>query len=168
MDEKLKGVLGYLFSWVGGLIVLLAFKDNNRRIAFHACQSIVIGLCAVVASLVLSVFSSMTVLIIGFPLKFIFAIFSAIASSAIGILYIVLMILGIVKVVNEDKDPKLPVIGDLTEKMFEKKINEFPEEYVSPDKPKYDAETGKPINEKKEKTTKKTTKKEVKKEKEEK
>ena len=157
MDEKLKGVLSYLFSWIGGLIVLLAFKDNNRKTAFHACQAIVIRLFAVVASLALSLFSSMTVLIIGFPFKVIFAFFSAIASSAIGILYIVLMILGIVKVVNEEKDPKLPVVGDLTEKMFANKINEFPEEYVSPEKPKYDSETGKPVKEKK--TTKKTTKK---------
>lgn len=162
MDEKLKGVLAYIFSWVGGLIVLLAFKDNNRKTAFHACQAIVIGLCVVVASLVLSAFNIVSLFTVVFPFKFIFGMLSAIASSAVGILYIILMILGIVKVANDEDDPKLPVVGDLTLKIFEQKINSFPEEYVSPDKPKFDPETGKPVKEKseKKKTTKKVEKKE--------
>lgn len=152
MDEKLKGVLGYIFSWIGGLIVLLAFKDNNRKTAFHACQSIVIGLASVILSLALGLFTSTSFIFAFFPFKFVISLFSAVLSSAIGIGVIVFMVLGIVKVLNEEDDPKLPVVGDLTLKIFKNKIEEYPEEYVSPSKPKFDPETGKPV---KEKTTKK-------------
>lgn len=41
MEQKVRGLLAYLFGWIGGLIILLAFQDNNSQTKFNACQSIV-------------------------------------------------------------------------------------------------------------------------------
>ena len=44
MSEKGKGVLAYIFTWIGGLIVLYGMKDNERNTKIHAAQAIVIGI----------------------------------------------------------------------------------------------------------------------------
>ena len=41
MSEKGKGVLAYIFTWIGGLIVLYGMKDNERNTKIHAAQAIV-------------------------------------------------------------------------------------------------------------------------------
>ena len=53
MDQKVRGLIAYLFGWVGGLIVLFAFKDNDDRTKFNACQSIVISVISMLATLIL-------------------------------------------------------------------------------------------------------------------
>ena len=53
MEEKYKGPLAYLLGWLGGVIVLAAFKDNTKLTKFHACQSITISVMNLVVSLVL-------------------------------------------------------------------------------------------------------------------
>lgn len=45
-------------------------------------------------------------------------------SLAVGILSTVLFIMGIVKVCKDEADPKLPIIGDLTMKLFANQIGE--------------------------------------------
>ena len=98
MSEKTKSILAYLFGWVGGLIVLLGMKDSSRNTKFHAAQSIVI---------------SVATIIIGFiPVV-----------NFLSIAGVVFMILGIIKATKENEDPKLPLIGDLTENLFGKMIN---------------------------------------------
>ena len=42
-DEKMKGALAYVLSWVTGIIVLLIAGDN-KFLKFHAMQSIVFGI----------------------------------------------------------------------------------------------------------------------------
>ena len=44
MSEKGKAILAYIFTWVGGLIVLFGIKDNERNTKIHAAQAIVIGI----------------------------------------------------------------------------------------------------------------------------
>ena len=44
MSEKSKSVLAYVFTWIGGLIVLYGIKDNQRNTKIHAAQAIVIGI----------------------------------------------------------------------------------------------------------------------------
>ena len=44
MTEKGKAILAYVFTWVGGLIVLFGFKDNTKNTKIHAAQAIVIGI----------------------------------------------------------------------------------------------------------------------------
>ena len=43
MTEKGKAILAYIFTWIGGLIVLYGIKDNERNTKIHAAQAIVIG-----------------------------------------------------------------------------------------------------------------------------
>ena len=44
MSEKGKCILAYVFTWIGGLIVLFGMKDNERNTKIHAAQAIVIGI----------------------------------------------------------------------------------------------------------------------------
>ncbi len=134
MSDKGKGVLSYLLGFVGGLIVLLGFKDNNKKTCMHAGQAIVISGGTIACNIVFSMLS----VISGFEIPFV--------SFILYILEITLLIIGVVKVLNDDADPKLPVVGDIAEKLFEKTISEAPE-FVSSNvvTPKFDPNTGEPI-----------------------
>ncbi len=131
MDKKGKGLISYLLGWLGGLIVLFAFKDNDRKTAFHACQAITLSLALVVIDIAFGIVGA-------------FVPYVGYISSLASIVYLVFMIMGIVKAVNDEPDPKLPIIGDLTEKMFSNKINEFPETVTAA--PQFDPNTGQPVN----------------------
>ena len=43
MSEKGKAILAYVFTWIGGLIVLFGMKDSQRNTKIHAAQAIIIG-----------------------------------------------------------------------------------------------------------------------------
>ena len=110
MDDKGKGVISYVFGWIGGLIVLLAFKDNNKKTTFHACQSI-------------------TASVAFFAINFIYGIIPITIpffSTVVWALQIVVLVMGIVKVVNNE-DPELPVVGSLTKSIFGSKIDAAPD-----------------------------------------
>lgn len=137
MDSKGKGVLSYVFSWLGGLIVMFGFKDNDRKTVFHAAQAIVIGGGYTVLTIGITMINVVVALATGYGIPFV--------SWIVNILYLVLIILGIVKVLNNEADPKLPVVGDLTEKLFEKQINAAPETVQTAPAAKFDPNTGEPI-----------------------
>ena len=137
MDRKGKGILAYLLGWLGGLIVLYEFKDNNRKDVFHACQAITLSVSEIVLSIAVG--------FVGGIIAFATGISFGLLSYVVYILYVVLLILGIVKVCNDEPDPKLPVIGDLTEKIFAKQINAAPETAANPATPRFDPNTGQPI-----------------------
>ena len=103
MSEKGKGVLAYIFTWVGGLIVLYGMKDNERNTKIHAAQAIVIG--------------------IGYMVIYMIYRFIPVYIPIVYGLYIALVIIGIVKV-NKGEDPELPVVGKIAMSIFDKKINE--------------------------------------------
>ena len=107
MNEKSKSILAYIFTWVGGLIVLFGMKDNTRNTKIHAAQAIVIGI---------------GYMIIYAIYRFI-PIYIPLFSTLIYGLYIVLVIIGIVKA-NKEEDPELPVVGKIAMSMFSKKIDE--------------------------------------------
>ncbi len=115
MDNgKMRGIISYLFGWLGGLIVLVAFKDNDRKTTIHACQSIT---------------ASVAVFILNFALGFIEGLFSIhipFVGTVLWALQIVVLVMGIVKVVNNDA-PEIPVIGDIAKSIFAKKIAAAPE-----------------------------------------
>ncbi len=99
MSEKSKAILAYIFGVLGGLIVLFGVKDNSKNTKMHAGQAIVAsGLCMLVGALPFVAFVSAPV-------------------------YLIVMILGIIKV-NKEEDPELPLIGELTTKIFGKYIND--------------------------------------------
>ncbi len=110
MDDKGKGIISYIFGWLGGLIVLLAFKDNNKKTTFHACQAITASVGFIV---IRSVYGMIPIYIPFF-------------STVLWALNIVVLVLGITKVLNND-NPEIPVIGDLTKSIFGKTINDAPD-----------------------------------------
>lgn len=107
MSEKTKCILAYIFSWIGGLIVLFAVKDNERNTKFHAAQAIVIGL---------------GYMIITFAYR-ILPIYIPFLSTALSVVYLLCIVFGIIKACNEE-DPELPVIGGIAKSIFGKKIEE--------------------------------------------
>ena len=106
MAQNVRGVLAYLFGVIGGAVVLYAFKDNDSRTKFNACQSIVISLISIVASLVLGFIPYV----------------GSFAASIISILLFVCSIIGIVKAYKEE-DCEFPVISDLTRNIFKKQLD---------------------------------------------
>ena len=52
-DERMKGALAYILSWLTGIIVLVIAGDS-KFLKFHAWQSIVVGLIVTIISFVLS------------------------------------------------------------------------------------------------------------------
>lgn len=107
MSEKGKAILAYIFTWVGGLIVLFGIKDNERNTKIHAAQAIVIG----IGYMVLLGVYQMIPMYIPFFSKLLYG------------LYAVLVIIGIVKA-NKEEDPELPVIGKIAMSIFSKKIDQ--------------------------------------------
>ena len=105
MEQKIRGLLAYLFGWVGGLIVLLAFQDNNEQTKFNACQSIVISACGMLISLAIC-----------------FIPYVGLIAYAVNIFVIVLAIIGMIRAYNE-QDYELPVISDLTRNIFKSTLN---------------------------------------------
>ena len=107
MTEKGKAILAYIFTWVGGLIVLYGMKDNEKNTKFHAAQAIVIGIGYMVI----------------YAIYRVVPIYIPFFSTIIYGLYIVLVIIGISKA-NKDEDPELPVVGNIAKSIFGKKIDE--------------------------------------------
>ena len=111
MTEKGKAILAYVFTWIGGLIVLYGMKDNEKNTKFHAAQAIVIGIGYMII----------------YAIYRVIPIYIPFFSTIIYGLYIVLVIIGISKA-NKDEDPELPVVGNIAKSIFGKKIDE---EYIS-------------------------------------
>lgn len=107
MTEKGKSILAYIFGWIGGLIVLFAIKDNEKGTKFHAAQAIVLS----VGYFILRIAYSLIPIYIPF------------FSTALWIVYIVGIIMGIAKV-NKEENPELPVIGGIAKSIFGKMIEE--------------------------------------------
>lgn len=105
MEQKIRGLLAYLFGWIGGLIVLFAFKDNDSRTKFNACQAIVLGGIGLIASLVLG-----------------FIPIIKYAGYIIQVLMIVARIIGMIRAYNEE-DYEIPTISDLTRNIFKSQLD---------------------------------------------
>ena len=106
MQEKNKGLLAYLFGWIGGLIILFGLKDNSQQTKFNACQSIVISLTGAALALVLGFIPVIRYL--GYLLN-------------LGVF--ALQVIGMIKAYNEE-DYEIPVISDLTRDLFKSQLGE--------------------------------------------
>ena len=109
LDSNIAGLLCYLFGWVSGLIFLLI--DKRPMVRFHAVQSIGLSIAAFVIAIVFWV------------LTFILAILTSGAGLFLSLLFPLVMlgifalaILCMFKAYKNEKF-KLPVIGDIAEKM---------------------------------------------------
>ena len=103
-NEKTKSILSYVFGWIAGLIVLYGVKDNEKATKFHAAQAIVLSAIYTLATMFLSWVPYLT--------------------KIMGLVYIVGVIIGIVKVTKPEEDPALPLVGDLAKSIFGKKLDE--------------------------------------------
>jgi len=110
LDNKVKGLLCYLLSILGGIIFLFCDKSATKNIKIHAAQSLVIFGGYIILSIVLGILNA----IVYIPL----------ISSLSYIVYIVCLIVGMVKGYKEDENPELPVIGDIAKSLFAKQIGE--------------------------------------------
>ena len=123
MTDKGRGILAYLLSWVGGLIVLYGMPDSKKKERIHGAQSIIAGLAFMIAFIITSIIASsmntITYLYGGgyIPILIFRLIF--------GGLYVAIIIMGLIKVANE-ADPNLPLLGKLASIMFLRQINKEP------------------------------------------
>ena len=99
---KLKGVLAYLFGLLGGLIVYFTAKEGEETLKFHAAQSMTLSIANYV---------------IGIACGFIPGVGGTIAAI-VSLIAFILVIIGIVKVLREDAELELPIVGDLTHSIF--------------------------------------------------
>lgn len=128
MDQKVRGLLAYLFGWLGALIILVAFKDNTRETNKHAAQAVVFYLIYLVVALTLGFLNFIISLIISFAdnsaISIIFVLLSlliGIACFALSVIGIVFKVMGMVKAYQE-KEFNVPVISGLAEKIFKSKL----------------------------------------------
>lgn len=119
MQEKYKGPLAYLLGWLGGVIVLFAFKDNTKLSKFHACQAITLDVLSFIFAIVIGIASA-------------FISFLSFAGYIVSVLFLVCKVFGIAKSYREE-ECELPVISDLTRSIFKKKLAEGDDVIVNND-----------------------------------
>ena len=105
MEQKVRGLIAYLFGWIGGLIILLAYKDNSKETDFHACQAIVLSVLSTLINIVVIIISAIIAAIAiatNANLEFILSMVGLV-SRIVSIGYIVLVILGMIKSYQEQK-----------------------------------------------------------------
>lgn len=108
MTEKTKGVIAYLFGFIGGLIILLGYKDSTRETKVHAAQAITLSIAYFILNIAVSIFTS----IIG--LDFI--------SGLLSLGYFVIVIIGVVKA-SKEEEFNIPIITENALKIFAKQID---------------------------------------------
>lgn len=106
-NEKTKAIIGYIIPICA--IVFLVQKESSRNTKFHCAQEIVIFVAYIILSFLLGIVAGITG--IGFISMFAY------------VAYIIFIILGIVKANNEE-NPELPVVGEITKSIFGKAIGE--------------------------------------------
>ena len=109
LDSNVAGLLCYLFGWVSGLIFLLL--DKRPFVRFHAAQSIGLSIGAVAIAIAFWVITAILTVITGGLGVFLSLLFPLIV---LGIF--LLMIVCMVKAFKNETF-KLPVIGNIVEKM---------------------------------------------------
>ena len=109
MNQNVRGVLAYIFGIIGAAIVLAAYKDNEPRTKFNCYQSLTISIISIVSGIVLSILAN-------------FLSFFSFVSWIISLLLFACCIIGAVKAYKE-QDVELPVISDLTRKIFAKQLD---------------------------------------------
>lgn len=115
IEENVAGLLCYIFWWISGLIFLLV--DKRPFVKFHAAQDIAFNIAmAIVLSvfwIVSLLFTAMLGAVLHFPLV---GLFTFLLYPVVGIAFFATWIFLMYKAYNHEKF-KLPIIGDLVEKM---------------------------------------------------
>ncbi len=111
-EGKIFAVIAYLLGIIGFLIVLLAKKDNKFAM-YHAKQSLVLS----IAALIIFIPGSIVTAIIGIVpvIGWIIALVLSLVMMLIGLGFLVFVVLGIINAINLQMKP-LPIIGKFADK----------------------------------------------------
>ena len=126
LDPKIAAALSYI--WIVGLIFFFIEKEN-RFVRFHALQSIIFGIANSVIMVVLAVLAII--------LTFAFGIGGAIVGGGLGVIvhllvwviWLIFWLIGLVMLIGlifaalkayQGQKFKLPIIGDMAEKIVDK------------------------------------------------
>jgi uncharacterized membrane protein len=121
LDENVAALLSYIFGWVSGLIFFLIEKDS-RLVRFHAMQSILLNIVALVLGVGLWIVWGVLAIVVGQISGALASIISLLLGLLIFAFYIALLagvILCLVKAYQKQYF-KLPVIGNFAEKFSAK------------------------------------------------
>jgi uncharacterized membrane protein len=116
IDENVAGLLCYIFWWISGLIFLLI--DKRPFVKFHAAQDIAFNLAMVAVGIIFWIvvaFLTFVTALLHFPIGFLAAFLWPLIALAFLGTWIFLMY----KAYNHEMF-KLPIIGDMVEKMVNK------------------------------------------------
>ena len=105
MQENVALLIAYLFSIVGGLIILLAVAGDNKKLKFHALQSIGLGIVYIAIMIVLTILA--------------FIPFVGILSMLVGLAFFAACIY-LAVMAYQGKTFDFPVIADIVRPMSEK------------------------------------------------
>jgi uncharacterized membrane protein len=112
-EGKVFAIIAYVLGILGFLIVLLAKRDNKFAM-YHAKQSLVLNIAAIVGIIAVSIVGAILSVI-----PYIGLIFSLLASLLILAVYIGTIVLWIIGIMNAAKNVEkpLPYIGQYAEKI---------------------------------------------------
>jgi uncharacterized membrane protein len=113
MQANVAALASYVLGWITGLIFFFVEKDN-KFIRFHALQSIVVFGSISALWFILSILSQFFLML---HVYFIFK-FLTLTLNLLGLISLIVWILLMVKAYQGEKF-KLPIVGDITEKMLE-------------------------------------------------
>lgn len=121
LDENIAALLSYIFGWVSGLIFFLIEKDS-RLVKFHAMQSILLNVVAIVLMIAAWVIS-MVIWIITTQLPGILAMLINLIVALVWIVVTVGILIAVIMCLVkafQGQYFKLPVIGNFAEKFSAK------------------------------------------------
>jgi len=113
LDPKVAILLCWIFSPLSS-IIFIATEKNDKRIKFHAWQSLFYVIAAIVVSVALAIISAILTAIV--PAMF---CITTPLYSILGLAFFIVPIVAIVKAYNGE-DWKLPMIGDMADKQANK------------------------------------------------
>ncbi|HKG46948.1 MAG TPA: DUF4870 domain-containing protein [Pyrinomonadaceae bacterium] len=121
LDENLAALLSYIFGWLSGLIFFLIEKES-RLVRFHAMQSLLLNVVALVIGIALwflSIVSWVIVSQISGILSFLISVIVGLVAFVLFAGILVAVIMCLIKA-YQGQYFKLPIIGNLAEKFSAK------------------------------------------------
>ena len=121
LDENIAALLSYIFGWVSGLIFFLIEKDS-RLVRFHAMQSILLNVVAIVLGIGLWIVWGVITLIVAQVSEGLASLVGILLWLLIMVFYLALLLAVILCLVKAYQKQyfKLPVIGNFAEKFSAK------------------------------------------------
>jgi uncharacterized membrane protein len=121
LDENVAALLSYIFGWVSGLIFFLIEKDS-RLVRFHAMQSILLNVVALVLGIGLWIVWGVVTLILSQVSDVLASLVGIVLWLLIVAFYLAMLLAVVLCLVKAYQKQyfKLPVIGNFAEKFSAK------------------------------------------------